>query len=425
MAKGNLFLSQARGKVGSVVFYRQNGQQITRVYTDQVKNPRSAAQNQQRAIFYTVSRWAAAAKYLIDQGQEGITNKTQARQAFTKRALAEVRSALLSGSNMALNAKGVTYLQPAVLSLTAGSLPSMTYGFNDNGKPSFYGDSVAPAIDPTLSQFFAEYPSLGLGKQLTIVWVEGLAEGEGLNPYADIAGINYTTKLHYSEVVFTDDTAALDKKAFIASGDDYIFNPEVLAPSWGGTDTFPTFASDSVAPNIGNPLAFAAIVSDFSTGKWRRSYAPFVISSFVDVDLYDIIATYGKDEGISDSDQYLDQGSGEGTGDASPRTVRLIYMADGESHSISLTNKQHASVTIPSNAEYIDINITSKTVGQYSADSNEVIANPANLNGSASAFNDFWVWHALPAGEELQNTGLTIKTSDGATRTVQINVQSV
>lgn len=426
MAKGNIFHGMAKGKVGSTVLYRMNGQQMTRVYNPSVKNPRTDAQKQQRAIFYTVSRWAAGAKYLIEQGQEGITNKTQARQAFVKRALSEVRSALLSGSNMALNAKGVSYLQPTKLSLTTGSLPAMTYGYNENGKPSFYGDMVAPALDPTLRQLFAEYPSLGLGKQLTIVWVEGLAEDNGETPFADLSAINFSTKLHFSEVVFTDDVNALDKKAFVVDGsDNYVFNPEVLSPSWGGTDPFPTFASDSVAPNIGNPLAFAAIVSDYSTGSWRRSYAPFVISEYVDVNLFDIIATYGNDEGLNDSNQYLDQGTGEGTGEASPRTVSLVYSVDGESHSVSLTNKQQASVTIPSNADYVDINITSKTIGQYTAESNEVVANPANLNGAASAFNDFWIWHALPAGEELQATTLTIKTSDGATRTVNITVLSV
>ena len=424
MAKGNIFHGMAKGKVGSTVLYRMNGQQMTRIYNPSVKNPRTDAQKQQRAIFYTVSRWAAGAKFLVEQGQEGITNKNEARQAFVKRALSEVRSALLSGSNMALNAKGVTYLQPTKLSLTNGSLPAMTYGYNDSGKASFFGDMVAPAIDPTLSQFFAQYPSLGLGKQLTIVWVEGLAEDDGATPYADIASINFTTKLHYSEVVFTDDVNALEKKAFIASGGDYVFNPEVLAPSWGGTDTFPTFASDSVAPNIGNPLAFAAIVSDFSTGSWRRSYAPFVISNeLVDVDLVDIIATYGTDGSVNDSNQYLDQGTGEGTGEASPRTVKLVYSADGETHTISLTNKQQASVAIPADAEYIDININSKTIGQYTEDSNEVVATPNNVNGYASAFNDFWIWHATPVGDNFQATQLVIKTSDGATRTVNITIE--
>lgn len=49
MSKGNLFLSQARGKVGSVVFSVLKGQQITRVYNSKPANPRSALQQAQRA----------------------------------------------------------------------------------------------------------------------------------------------------------------------------------------------------------------------------------------------------------------------------------------------------------------------------------------------------------------------------------------
>lgn len=50
MAKGNLFLSQARGKVGSVVFTVIKGQQIERVYNASPANPRSSGQQAQRAL---------------------------------------------------------------------------------------------------------------------------------------------------------------------------------------------------------------------------------------------------------------------------------------------------------------------------------------------------------------------------------------
>ena len=50
MAKGNLFLSQGRGKVGSVVFSVVKGQQIERVYNPQPANPRSYSQQVQRSL---------------------------------------------------------------------------------------------------------------------------------------------------------------------------------------------------------------------------------------------------------------------------------------------------------------------------------------------------------------------------------------
>ena len=130
MAKGNLFLSQARGKVGSVVFYRKDGEQVSRVYTSQVKNPKSSAQNLQRAIFYSVSRMAAGAKYLVEQGQQGVATGAKSRQAFVKKALNDLRTRVLAGDASVLNVKGNPYMQPIPVSLTNGSLPTVDYRFD-------------------------------------------------------------------------------------------------------------------------------------------------------------------------------------------------------------------------------------------------------------------------------------------------------
>lgn len=57
MAKGNLFLSQGRGKVGSVVFSVIKGQQIERVYNPQPANPRSYSQQAQRALLANMTKF--------------------------------------------------------------------------------------------------------------------------------------------------------------------------------------------------------------------------------------------------------------------------------------------------------------------------------------------------------------------------------
>lgn len=51
MSKGNMLLGHARGKVGSVVFSRLKGQQVTRALNPNPNNPRTAAQMYQRALF--------------------------------------------------------------------------------------------------------------------------------------------------------------------------------------------------------------------------------------------------------------------------------------------------------------------------------------------------------------------------------------
>lgn len=51
MSKGNMLLGHARGKVGSVVFSRLKGQQVTRALNPSPNNPRTASQMYQRALF--------------------------------------------------------------------------------------------------------------------------------------------------------------------------------------------------------------------------------------------------------------------------------------------------------------------------------------------------------------------------------------
>lgn len=439
MAKGNLFLSQARGKVGSVVFYRKDGQQVTRVYTDQVKNPRSDAQNAQRAIFYTAQRWAAGAKYLIEQGQEGITDKTKARNAFVKRALRDIRLAYINGDTEVLNVKGNPYMQPCPISLTAGSLASAAYqmvprtiaGGGIVHRLGLTGvDLTGIDTNPpmTLQEFFDIQPALGLGKQLTLVWLSSA------NNVAEISGNNFRTNLHYSEIVFTSDEAALSKPVFVNGREDTIFdfNPEVLAPSWGGTDKFPSYSLNKF--NLINDegefvadewLAAAIIVSDYSNNKWSRSYAPFVVNPDIVVDMESIIATYANDATAISSTEYLDQGDSEGqTQGLTPRIVKVVYRdANNDLQTISMTRQSVATITLPANSTLLDINVEPRAGVTY--DTNSVSVVSQTLTGSATIVGGTFVWSADKPLQSGNNQRIIITTPDGAVRNVVVNVQSV
>lgn len=71
MAKGNLFLGMAHGSIGDTTFYRQNGQQISRVRNRVVANPQTEAQQLQRAIAATVGQAYKAGKAIFDHSFEG------------------------------------------------------------------------------------------------------------------------------------------------------------------------------------------------------------------------------------------------------------------------------------------------------------------------------------------------------------------
>lgn len=332
MAKGNLFLSQARGKVGSVVFYRKDGEQVSRVYTSQVKNPKSSAQNIQRAIFYAVSRMAAGAKYLVEQGQEGVATGVKSRQAFVKKALNDLRTRVLAGDANVLNVKGNPYMQPIPVSLTNGSLPTVDYKFTgpaDNSLLQFrFGNSAGMDgwnEDYTLRKFFKEHPALGLNKQLTFVFLVGEKDlAQDVTP--DIANLNFRTKLLYKEFVFASDPAVLDLPVFIfnENRDHPIINPEVLAPSWGGncdlyfSDPSAWEEGEEATPDsygwgvypVGyqtNLLAGAVIVSDYTNNKWSRSYSPFAVCPMIAQDANLIAATYEAAASTANGEEYLDQ----------------------------------------------------------------------------------------------------------------------
>ena len=79
MAKSNMFLGIASGKVGDVVFARANGQQISRVRVIP-KNPRTGKQQAQRVRMAAVSALYRAARevlkdsFTIRQGFESSFN---------------------------------------------------------------------------------------------------------------------------------------------------------------------------------------------------------------------------------------------------------------------------------------------------------------------------------------------------------------
>lgn len=99
MAKGNMFQGMARGKVGDVVFYRMNGQQMSRVRNRRPKNPRSNAQLYQRAIIATVMRAYSAGKEIFDHSFEGQSVGEGCMRRFLSVNADKLRQAIIIDTN--------------------------------------------------------------------------------------------------------------------------------------------------------------------------------------------------------------------------------------------------------------------------------------------------------------------------------------
>lgn len=99
MAKGNMFLGMARGKIGDVVFYRADGQQLSRVRNRNPRNPRSNAQLFQRAIMATVVQAYTAGKVIFDHSFQGYSVGAQNQREFLKRNAKMLRELIATDIN--------------------------------------------------------------------------------------------------------------------------------------------------------------------------------------------------------------------------------------------------------------------------------------------------------------------------------------
>src|SRR5574344_1093964 len=71
MSKDNMLLGYARGKVGSLVFARRLGQQVTRAYNANPKDAATLAQTKQRVRLANVVNMYRATRSLTNHSFEG------------------------------------------------------------------------------------------------------------------------------------------------------------------------------------------------------------------------------------------------------------------------------------------------------------------------------------------------------------------
>lgn len=83
MSQGNLFLGTARKKLGDVVLYRRQGQQLARVRVRNIANPKTEGQALQRNYLAPVSKFYAPLAGVLERSWEGL-NKVESHQAFNK-----------------------------------------------------------------------------------------------------------------------------------------------------------------------------------------------------------------------------------------------------------------------------------------------------------------------------------------------------
>lgn len=305
MARGNLLLGKARGKLGSVVFAQANGQQITRSKPESVRNPKTTGQNTQRAILATIAKEAALLTPIVDHSFANVAYGAESVRYFRKINLGLLRNQVLAvvGTNYNLTAKGGNAV-PNYLKVSQGNLPAFSSSVDD-GAMAFYGssDSLPATESISVAQFKQAYPNIQNGDQLTLVKIVKTA---GSLVDGDAIFALKADRIVFAPNAFDDP----EQNVFI----DGVLNQNVLDL----TKTTSTTMLSSVDGGAGHGLGFTASTDDTYAAvlilsrkvneKWQRSTQFMELCEFDDMADNDAaIASYGASESINSQEEYLNQ----------------------------------------------------------------------------------------------------------------------
>lgn len=295
MAKDNLFLGFARGKVGSIVFYRAKGEQITRALNAAPSNPQTALQLLQRVCFKSSSVAYSLFQEITDHSFEGVDAGTPSQSRFAQRNIALMRAQLIDEINSGdeeeiltsqqanFDTKADVYppFRPFVMS--EGHAPVAPFGWSVVGTTESYLSLPVPgASDPTYDDVIN---ALGLqrGDQLTFLWltIDDKTDSHTFNGF------------HYARVILEPANGDFTTK-FISSSAVNSPNPRnkgeiSLDVEFEGSDAViqlqPTRDGQALAaPEAGrdNSLAAIGVIVSRQVGNvWQRSNCTILCRSDV------------------------------------------------------------------------------------------------------------------------------------------------
>lgn len=289
MSKDNMLLGYARGKVGSLVFARRSGQQITRAYNANPANPRTTGQMAQRMLMATAIQAYRFMSAICDHSFEDAVGKNGNMRAFMSAALRDLKA---TPAKFAFQQHGERKLLPGPYQVSAGSLSQV----------------VAPAITTTIDKAYLRLLSV----ESDLANVADVCAAMGLFEIGDMVTfpIIYPNVLTGSGFSFIRATLLATPTGTMSSSSPIPASVVKLeAPS--GTLIEPTiqlvvsgqsFTVDIVInampawiPASGaNYFSIAAIRSRFVDGKWQRSESFMKMGDgYVPAPTYaDALATY-------------------------------------------------------------------------------------------------------------------------------------
>lgn len=328
MAKGNMLLGQARGKVGSIVFSRVDGQQITRSLAENVSNPRSYGQNVQRAVFTTVSKAAAIMRAIVDHSYAGVAYDTPSLRHFRKINMEKIRNEYVNGDSMNLTYKGGQGV-PNDYIISQGILPTISTGrsFGIGAGFNVYAGQQIEKANATANITWLELksmiPGLQESDQLTVVrWrLVGGSVSEGTASFA----------FSYDRVIFATNIADTDTVLTAAGlNGDFVDLTRttslktLIGATYENTDGDTVGIEADIAQGGSDLYAIGIIMSRYVGNQWQRSTQSLEMTNSSRTNLDAAVESYGDNATSLASDaEYLNQADATGS---SVATLSNPYM---------------------------------------------------------------------------------------------------
>jgi hypothetical protein len=290
MSKGNLFLGMARGKVGDVVFARQNGEQVTRARNRAPKNPQTPLQLLQRVILKTASGAYSLLQDIADHSFQGEREGTPNQSVFMKRNVALLRTkcadeinsgdpeAIVTSLKANFSDKASSLAEINAYQVSEGSIVPVTVEFT-NGVFCLALPGMAAGITAPTYQNMVDALGIQQGDQLTFLVLTkddrltAPEEMEGKFNGLLVARIIMEPALGDMTMPFLDGTA-------VNSPNER--NEGQLTLSLSGSESamklvFNNPGAATAAEAINTVVAAAVIVSRNTNGDWLRSTQSLVL----------------------------------------------------------------------------------------------------------------------------------------------------
>ncbi len=461
MAKGNLILGTARGKLGDVVLARRNGKQTSRPYLAKIANPRTTGQNYQRMVFATAAAAASALNGIIDHSFEGIKYGQDSRSYFMKEATKLLRGIMQrsAASGWAPAAcgsyviKGAGVLVPNYFKVSKGTLTATPV--LGNLKTNIEGISNALVMQSALQTATfgnnAEEYAAALraafgcdpGDQMTFIFC-----GQDVNEAHAVASYNgennYQSYVQIARVIFKpfedieQEGSALSLFTAVGGGTNYQINPAVINErSINAADVlFKADGSTTLVATGASPItifAAAMIRSKLVSGTWLRSNALLSVNPRAIGPVGpDVVGSYGNNADVTfGSDRYLNNAvpaeQAENTAVPVPSSeILAIAEADTFDGAVIANLDSVDDVVLPDGQDkYIKVELGNNPSSVYIGINDEQTNKPAVMVLADNVgLNTYVSRSAITINGDGSHAYVWVETSDGFITKVQVACNS-